>query len=413
MAAVRGPTVAIILPSILSCLAGCGAPAEPDAAPPGAPAGTTRALEHLKSLGYVSWDDEADASLSGVTRFDEARAWPGVNLFTNDVDRVYLTDMRGRLLHEWRLPPGRKQCEHAEILDDGDLLVECVDQAITRLRPDSTIAWDLALPAHHDVAILTDGSILVPFLENREYRGRQVGFDGIARVSRDGKPSPFWSAWRRFDELRRLHPASPLDTPPLASGDPLAGWEQGFEYYHLNSIEALPATPLGARDPRFREGNLLVCLRNINLMAILDQDDLSVVWSWGAGELELPHMPTMIPDGNILVFDNGTYRGWSRVLEVEPLDGRIVWSYEGSPRESFFSKWRGGVQRLPNGNTLICESDRGHVFEVTPEGEIVWEFWNPEIVDSRRKRIYRFTRLPPAEGGGVPGLLGGRTRHGP
>ncbi len=393
MAPVRRPSVIILLPQLLLLLAGCGGPTEPDATPEGAAAGPPRGLEHLKSLGYVSWDDEADISLSGVTRFDEARAWPGVNLFTNDVDRVYLTDMRGRLVHEWHLPPGRRQCEHAELLAGGDLLVECVDQALTRLGPDSTVVWDLSLPVHHDVAVLADGSMLVPYLDNREYAGRQVGFGGIARVSRDGKPSPFWSAWRCFDELRRFHPPSPLDTPPGPAGDPLAEWEQGFEYYHLNSIEALPETPLGARDRRFRAGNLLICLRNVNLLAILDRESLSVVWTWGAGELELPHMPTMIPNGNILVFDNGTYRGWSRVLEIEPLDGRIVWSYEGSPREGFFSKWRGGVQRLPNGNTLICESDRGHVFEVTPEGVIVWEFWNPEIVDSRRKRIYRFTRL--------------------
>ena len=57
---------------------------------------------------------------------------------------------------------------------------------------------------------------------------------------------------------------------------------------------------------------------------------------------------------------------------------------------------RGAAQRLPNGNTLITESERGRVFEVTPQKEIVWEFWNPEIVKGARKRIYRLTRLAPA-----------------
>jgi hypothetical protein len=33
-----------------------------------------------------------------------------------------------------------------------------------------------------------------------------------------------------------------------------------------------------------------------------------------------------------------------------------------------------GMQRLPNGNTLICEADPGRVFEVTPAGKVVWEY---------------------------------------
>ena len=37
----------------------------------------------------------------------------------------------------------------------------------------------------------------------------------------------------------------------------------------------------------------------------------------------------------------------------------------------------GNAQRLPNGNTLVCESSYGRFFEVTQEGEIVWEYVNP------------------------------------
>ena len=72
----------------------------------------------------------------------------------------------------------------------------------------------------------------------------------------------------------------------------------------------------------------------------------------------------------------------------------------GQPQQDFFSPWRGSVQRLPNGNTLICSSERGQVFEVTPDGRVVWEFWNPDLRavsgdDGRfeRRRIYRFQRV--------------------
>ena len=106
-------------------------------------------------------------------------------------------------------------------------------------------------------------------------------------------------------------------------------------------------------------------------------------------------MPTLLANGNILIFDNGYARGFSRVIELDPTSLEVVWSYQGEPPSEFFSDRRGSAQRLPNGNTLICESERGHVFEVTPDGTRVWEFWNPEIVDGKRKRIYRFMRLAP------------------
>jgi hypothetical protein len=44
---------------------------------------------------------------------------------------------------------------------------------------------------------------------------------------------------------------------------------------------------------------------------------------------------------------------------------------------NFFSPRMGCAQRLPNGNTLITESSFGRFFEVTKEGEIVWEYVNP------------------------------------
>jgi hypothetical protein len=39
----------------------------------------------------------------------------------------------------------------------------------------------------------------------------------------------------------------------------------------------------------------------------------------------------------------------------------------------------GIAQRLTNGNTLITESSFGRFFEVTSQGEIVWEYVNPYL----------------------------------
>jgi len=88
----------------------------------------------------------------------------------------------------------------------------------------------------------------------------------------------------------------------------------------------------------------------------------------------------------VMIFDNGINRPieevtFSRVIELNPESKEIEWQYEALPKNDFYSPACSGAQRLPNGNTLICETMNGRIFEITPEGEIVWQyicpFFNP------------------------------------
>ena len=106
--------------------------------------------------------------------------------------------------------------------------------------------------------------------------------------------------------------------------------------------------------------------------------------------------------GNIIIFNNGdeyygSRRGYSSIEEfTPPLDGfdyrlepreagsaygpvRPVWRYVDEPPSDFYSARLSGVQRLPNGNTLICSGFTGTFFEVTPEGKTVWKYVSPVI----------------------------------
>jgi hypothetical protein len=84
-------------------------------------------------------------------------------------------------------------------------------------------------------------------------------------------------------------------------------------------------------------------------------------------------------------------------VELDPVAKKIVWTYKGSPPRSFFSGVRGGCHALPNGNVLVTDSERGRVFEVTRDGKMVWEFFNPDLkspyVPDRRAPIYRMARF--------------------
>jgi hypothetical protein len=70
----------------------------------------------------------------------------------------------------------------------------------------------------------------------------------------------------------------------------------------------------------------------------------------------------------------------SKVIEFDPFTQEIVWGYYGDQVNGFYSYSAGSCQRLANGNTLITESNAGRAFEVTPENEIVWEYYNPDRV---------------------------------
>lgn len=110
-------------------------------------------------------------------------------------------------------------------------------------------------------------------------------------------------------------------------------------------------------------------------------------------------IPRGLPgEGNILLFDNGGFAGYpkvtrmySRILEFDPLTLDLVWSYQ-SP--NFFSYYISSAQRLPNGNTLIDEGSTGRIFEVTPGGEIVWEYIDGAGIQMLGS-VYRAYRVPP------------------
>jgi outer membrane protein assembly factor BamB len=138
------------------------------------------------------------------------------------------------------------------------------------------------------------------------------------------------------------------------------------------------------------DGNLLTSFRLLNTVAIIDKRSGDFRWKWGRDELGHQHDPNPLPNGNLLIFDNGFHTvrpgpgTQSRIIEVDPNTNTIVWKYEARPGWEFFSFFISGAQRLPNGNTLVCEGMTGRLFEVTSEGEIVWEYTNPFFGDDER-----------------------------
>jgi hypothetical protein len=115
---------------------------------------------------------------------------------------------------------------------------------------------------------------------------------------------------------------------------------------------------------------------------MIDRRTGEVYWKLGAPPLSGQHAPYMLPNGHLLLFDNGPHRldetfPFSRVLEIDPATKDIVWKFQEQRTYNFFSARISNAQRLLNGNTLINEGLFGRFFEVTAEGDVVWEYVNP------------------------------------
>jgi hypothetical protein len=372
-----------------------------------------RRLEMLRSVPYISFsEDLVNESDTGVVIYDSEKAYHGYNLYcTRWTGEAFLLDMNGRTVHRWKYLPigGRGSYHHVDLLKNGDLLVVKEYQSLLRLDWHSKLIWKRELVVHHDVAQASDGSLYTIVREYRPFREMDVWFDIILHLTGKGEEIDRWSAYDHLTELKAILDTRPfLDTVldsllaararegrgSLEVKQVIAQRPEGFDYFHLNTVSIVPANLSGEKDSRFQQGNLLVCSRHVNQIAMLGKDTYRVLWAWGAGELEWPHHPTMLQNGHILLFDNGVERGYSRVLELDPMTSAIVWEYKTEPPEIFDSKSRGSAQRLPNGNTLICESDDGRVFEVTGEGEVVWMWLNPSTEKGRREGLYRMMRFP-------------------
>lgn len=371
--------------AFLACAALARCAGEPPAAPD-----PQAELERLRALGYVGFTDATVApGEATVTLHDERRSAPGYNLISNrDLSSAQLFDARGRLVHSWS-DPAAQHWSNAELLPDGDLLVtgsEQLDRArsnfLLRLSWAGDVVWRAPLSAHHDAEQTPAGTIATLAFNLR----------AIPEVSteHDVKDSDITLLTPQGDVLERFSLYELLCRSPRGFAcHPVAPthWKDAtfVDLLHPNSVEFMRHPHLAARDPLYAPSNVLVSFRHQDAIAVFDWTAKRLVWSWGPGHLSGQHDATVLDNGHILLFDNGIDRRWSRIVELDPLSETIVWEYRASEPRRFFSLRKGTSQRLANGNTLIANSDSGEAFEVTPQGEIVWRFLNPNR-DERGKR---------------------------
>ena len=391
------------------------------------------------SAGTFAGAAFADPSIypTGTTRYDPVRAYNSYVLFTGGDNVSRLIDLNGNSVHEWKdaggfssfidpaLINGQKGHVFLTLATAEGTGVDLVpgrvsnrlSKTIGELDWEGKTVWEFGSKApgglaqqHHDWARLPNGNTLVLsniLLPIKGFKQPRILEDIIYEVNPAGEI--VWQ-WKASDHLTEFG-FTKAELKLVKEADTA-------DYLHINNMKVVgPNHWFDSGDKRFDPENIVIDSRNANFIAIIDRKTGKVVWNLGphyastgidlvhtarnvprpvdqiSGQHDAHIIPKGLPGaGNILVFDNHGEGGYppapllpvtagSRVLEIDPVKKEIIWQYtgedSGGPGWSFLSAHISSARRLPNGNTLIDEGERGRFFQVTPTGEIVWEYVNP------------------------------------
>ncbi|MBV9171664.1 MAG: aryl-sulfate sulfotransferase [Chloroflexi bacterium] len=342
----------------------------------------------------------------GLRACDPTKACAGMTLFTTmgSNSGVHLIDLNGQIVHTWDLAypaiygyltERRTLIYNGRLPSDGGTFLDSTPWkagVLMEVDWDGEVLWEIHHPNHHHDGIrLANGNVLLLCLQEvpvrlaqrvpggtpgSEFNGRMYA-DYLVEMTIDGRSVWEWRSWEHL---------APEKYPIVNMHDHRSEWTHG------NAVAELPG------------GNLMLSFRHTSTVMIIDRQTGDTLWEMGPPLLHNQHAPSLLANGNLLIFDNGTHRGplpYSRVLEIDPATRDVRWFYEDTPQIAFFSPIISNAQRLRNGNTLINEGASGRLFEVTTDGEVVWEYVNPYFSGPAARgqqnavfRAYRYPEVP-------------------
>lgn len=282
---------------------------------------------------------------------------------------VRLMDTNGEEVHRWPIfyenfdpttPPQNTMLHGMEVFEDGSVVTTFdVGNAIARVDTCGQTIWSKRGGYHHSITRDGTGGIWTWEGENMVRLDENTGETTFSMNLREDIIAANDGEQRAIFDIRVRMPDDP-DGEVTYLDDP----------FHPNDIEMLRADRAAAF-PMFEEGDLMISLREPNLVAVVDPQTGVLRW-WQHGPWFKQHDPDFEPDGTITVFDNATGAERSRILRIDPRDNTVTTDFAGTEAEPFYTWRRGKHQTLPNGNILLTEAEHGRLLEVNAEGQVVW-----------------------------------------
>lgn len=375
---------------------------------------------------------------------NEPESAVGYTVFMGDTT-AYLIDHLGREVYAWKLDD--MVLTPVKLLENGNLMGIGRDQHfLVEVDPTGRIVWEYGrgLYLHHDFVLLPNGNVIVLSREtitpeeavavgaDPDYLTPQgMEYDLLLEVRPTGPNGGeiVWE-WSSLDHIIQDRDPDKPNYGAIAEHPGLIDidynlqqlYERGEyseDWIHVNAIDYHPVLD-----------QIMLSARNYGELWIIDHNTTTaeaagergdLLYRWGnprahaAGGLEDQHLfsahhtqwikPGLPGEGNILIFNNGIEfegfeRHYSSVDEIihpafnngiyqQESGGAFgpaqpIWTYTAKNPTDFYSHVISGVQRLPNGNTLITDGIKGTLFQVTPDGKIVWKYISPILLDGTK-----------------------------
>jgi hypothetical protein len=376
-----------------------------------------------------------------------AQAFSGYTLFSPNNSRYsYLVDMSNTVVHSWtHTRTGGYSCY---LLPDGTLMRSATSTnsqingggatgIVQKIAWDGSLLWEYTYSSstyrsHHDIEPLPNGNVLLIAWEVKTAaqcvaaglnHSATLWPDHIIEVQPVGTNGGtiVWK-WHFWDHLIQDYDATKANYGVVAQHPELLDINVGStsgDWMHVNGISYDAEKDL-----------IVFSSHNLDELFVIDHSTTiteaaghtggnfgkggDILYRWGRpANYDAPgtqifnvvHSSMWIPDslpggGNIISFNNREGQGTSMIVEITPptdANGNFIWSAgtaygPATPTWSytasgFYSNHLGGCQRLPNGNTFICEATSGYLFEVDASGNTVWSY-------NRGQEIARAVRYP-------------------
>lgn len=340
----------------------------------------------------------------GVLQHNPQKSYQGLTVLQgwfSDGPQLRLVNNAGETVNKWNVDFHRIWSSPQHILEnnipkgkfnfhtqgmvverDGSVVVSLGNLGAVKLDRCSNVIWKVDRLTHHAVTAARDGGYWI--LANRPIDDIPITLLG-AEIIRDELKSTIGryenlvilvdkdgDVVEEFSILQALVDAGMerqlFDTLKIDGADPT----------HANDVEVV-TEELARKIPNVLDGDLMVSLRQMHMIAILDRHSGRLKWH-ATGSWIRQHDPDITGDGNIVIYNNSvkTLRiertPGSSLLEFDPETGIEKVIYPLAKAKGFYSDVMGSHQLLPNGNRLIAESRAGRVFEIDGSGDIVWEY---------------------------------------
>lgn len=314
---------------------------------------------------------------------------------------VNLYNMDGKILRTWQT-----NAKRAQILENCNLMLiqSHIHNELYEKDFAGNIISSFKAPGHvhHDFEISDNGHLVFLFRknlpENFELNNGcnhdEVEADGIMEIDQQGKKYFKWYFYEHYGDFLNSRKCNEQTRKRWLKG----GYSNKLDWIHPNAINILKDNKWYREGHKaFKPGNIMVTAHHLSKIIIINKETGQIVWEFNGDKLPLdrPHEAKMIPEGlpgagNVLIYDNGSTRKYTRIIEINPIEKHTLWTYQDPG--NFYNKWSGTQQRLIDGNTFISDDVAGRAFIVNKDGEIQWQFsdndGDGDLTMKKRPKLY-------------------------